>query len=183
MNRTSLTHPLQIASITPAPGYGRIGITLCPGKYDRAAMSGSWDRDLATDLDAIAQWGAAAVLTLVEQHELVLLRVPTLGQEVTDRGMEWFHLPIRDVSVPDQVFENQWSTDGPKLRGLIRSGRDILVHCRGGLGRAGTIGARLLIELGTEPSVAILKVRDVRPCAIETSEQQRYVEGLKPCSD
>ena len=27
---------------------------------------------------------------------------------------------------------------------------DVVVHCRGGLGRAGTVAARLLIELGAE---------------------------------
>ena len=36
---------------------------------------------------------------------------------------------------------------------------DVLVHCRGGLGRAGTIAARLLIELGMEPTKAIASVR------------------------
>lgn len=51
----------------------------------------------------------------------------------------------------------------------------MLVHCRGGLGRAGTIGARLLIELGMEPETAIRRVRAMRPGAIETREQEKYV--------
>src|SRR4051812_4205611 len=44
---------------------------------------------------------------------------------------------------------------------MLRSGRDILVHCRGGLEWAGTIGARLLIELDMEPATAIRQVRAV----------------------
>lgn len=38
-------------------------------------MTGGWDRDLNRDLDAIRDWGAAAVVTLLEPKELTLLRV------------------------------------------------------------------------------------------------------------
>jgi ADP-ribosyl-[dinitrogen reductase] hydrolase len=32
-------------------------------------MSGAWERDLAVDLDSVREWGAAAVVTLLELHE------------------------------------------------------------------------------------------------------------------
>jgi ADP-ribosyl-[dinitrogen reductase] hydrolase len=179
MTRTSVTHPLQIASIPTGEKLGRVGITFCPGKYDEGAASGSWDRDLNLDIDAIRDWGAAAVVTLVESHELALLRVEGLGEAVVRRGMRWFHFPIADVSTPDGDFERRWAVEGEELRALLRGGRDVLVHCRGGLGRAGTIGARLLVELGMEPAEAIRQVRSVRPGAIETSAQERYVRGLQ----
>jgi ADP-ribosyl-[dinitrogen reductase] hydrolase len=178
MKRTSITHPLQIAAISAGPGCGRVGITFCPGKYDRNAMSGNWDRDLSLDLDAIRDWGAAAVVTLVEQQELTLLRVGQLGEEVLRRRMQWFHLPIVDVSTPDDGFELHWNVAGHELRMLLRSGQDVLVHCRGGLGRAGTIAARILVELGMEPATAIRQVRAVRPGAIETREQEKYVLAI-----
>src|SRR5690242_18044735 len=98
MPRTSLTHPLQIATVSAGSDFGRIGITFCPGKYDRQAMTGYWDRDLDLDLDAIRNWGAAAVVTLLEDHEFALLRVEGLGDEVRRRDISWFHLPIADVS-------------------------------------------------------------------------------------
>jgi protein-tyrosine phosphatase len=144
-------------------------------------MTGAWDRDLAIDLDAIRDWGAAAVVTLLEPHEMKLLKVDRLGEEILSRRMEWFHLPIVDVSIPDGRFEKEWREAGERLRSLLRSGRDVLVHCRGGLGRAGTIAARLLIELGMDASKAIADVRAVRPGAIETPDQKRYVLGM-PCS-
>ena len=175
MTRTSLSHPLQIAEVNAAAGQGRIGVTFCPGKCDSHAMTGAWERDLAMDLDAIRVWGATAVVTLLEPHELTLLKVEGLGVEVARRGMTWFHLPIVDVSVPTQTFEAQWEADGRALRALLRSGSDIVVHCRGGLGRAGTIAARLLVELGVAPQTAIAGVRAVRPGAIETRAQETYV--------
>jgi hypothetical protein len=70
MKRTSLTHPLQIAVVSAGPDFGRVGITFCPGKYDRHAMTGEWVRDLSLDLDRVRDWGAAAVVTLLEPKEL-----------------------------------------------------------------------------------------------------------------
>jgi ADP-ribosyl-[dinitrogen reductase] hydrolase len=182
MKKTSVTHPLEIAAISAGPTFGRVGITFCPGKYDQDAKSGYWDRDLSLDLNAIRTWGADAVVTLVEPMELVLLRVENLGEEVRRRKMLWFHLPIVDVSTPDAGFEQHWEVAGDSLRTLLRSGRDVLVHCRGGLGRAGIIGSRLLIELGVEPETAIRCVRAVRPGAIETRDQEKFVLaiGVRP---
>jgi len=132
--RTSQAHPLQIAEVRQADGLGRIGITFCPGKKDSGAMTGAWDRALGLDLDAIRDWGAAAVVTLVEQHEFELLAVAGLGEAVRARHMEWLHLPTRDVSVPDAAFELAWLVAGPQLRARLIDGFDVLVHCRGGLG-------------------------------------------------
>lgn len=180
MNRTSITHPLLIAAVAVAPEFGRVGITFCPGKYDEDGMSGAWDRDLAIDLDAVRDWGARAVVTLLEHHEFILLKVPRLGDEVLRRGMLWFHLPIADASVPDDKFERLWESAGEKLRSILREGSDVLVHCRWGFGRAGMIAARLLIEFGFEPKRAIAMVREVRPGAIETPGQEKYVLDKGP---
>jgi len=169
--RTSQTHPLQIAEVRMSPAYGRIGITFCPGKQDSMASTGAWARDLATDIEAIAAWGARLVLSLVESLELRQLKVPGLGAEVERQGMQWRHLPIADYSVPGKRFEESWLTEGRHIRQVLRAGGDVLVHCKGGLGRAGMIATRLLVELGMPPDDAIAAVRRARPGAIETPAQ------------
>jgi len=178
--RTSHTHPLQIAEVRATPSHGRIGITFCPGKHDRYAYTGAWERDLGIDLDAIAAWGAKLVLTLVEPAELKALKVPQLGHEIRRRGIEWRHLPIADFSVPTQAFEQQWATQGREIREMLRNGDDLLVHCKGGLGRAGMIAARLLAELGMDPEEAIHAIRRARKGAIETPAQLALVRRTKP---
>lgn len=175
--RTSLTHPLQIAEVPAGPGLGRIGITFCPGKHDRAAMSGAWARDLDLDLDAIASWGATHVVTLVEPQELAALKVPELGTQVRARGMDWHPLPIADYSVPTPAFEARWRAEGRVIRSALRAGADVVVHCKGGLGRAGMIAARLLVELGADPKAAVKAVRTARPGAIETPAQLALVRA------
>jgi ADP-ribosyl-[dinitrogen reductase] hydrolase len=179
MTRTSISHPLQIAVVQTLPGHGRIGITFCPGKIQPSAATGAWSRDLSTDIRAIADWGAAAVLTLVEDHELVSLKVEGLGAAVARAHMDWLHAPIPDVGVPSTAFEAPWVETGEGLRDRLRAGFDILVHCKGGLGRAGMIAARLLVELGVDAETAITRVRKARPGAIETSAQEAVVRRTK----
>jgi ADP-ribosyl-[dinitrogen reductase] hydrolase len=176
--RTSQSHPLQIASVQSAPAHGRIGITFCPGKKQTAALTGAWDRDLGLDVEALAAWGAAAVITLIEPHEFEELGVRLLSQTIGDRHMDWLHLPIRDVSVPGAEFEAAWAVHGEGIRARLRDGFDVVVHCKGGLGRAGMIAARLLVELGMNPEQAIAVVRQARPGAIETDGQAAYVRRV-----
>ena len=175
--RTSLTHPLQIAEVPADPGV--IGITFCPGKYQPTALTGSWARDLCLDLDAVRRWGADAVVTLVTAEELRNLRVEAMGAEVAARGMTWLHLPIEDVSTPTVQWETAWREARSALHAILDDGGRMVVHCKGGLGRAGLVAARLLIERGMPPDVAIAAVRDVRKGAIETTAQEAYLHTLR----
>jgi protein-tyrosine phosphatase len=175
--RTSLTHPLLISRID-APGGGVIGVTLCPGKTQGAALTGAWARDLAADIEAIRAWGAALVITLVTDDELRELGVLALGQRVRAAGMAWRHLPILDFAIPTKAWEDAWTTTGPEVHAALDAGGRVLVHCKGGLGRAGSIAARILIERGMAPDAAIAEVRRVRPGAIETGEQEGWLRAV-----
>ena len=175
-SKTSEGDPLRIAAVTPGDDHGRIGITLCPGKTDPDGISGAWARDLDTDLDAIQRWGATAVVSLITDEEVDLLSVRDLPKGVRDRHMEWWHAPIPDGRPPGPEFEDAWAVAGEAIRDRLRLGFDVLIHCRGGLGRAGTIAARLLVELGARPSDAIRRVRDARSrYAIEARSQEVHV--------
>lgn len=181
--RTSITHPLQIAEIQVAAHMGKVGLTLCPGKKQTAALTGAWDRNLRLDLDAIQAWNAAAVATLVETHELNRLKVPELGHEIRSRHIDWHHLPITDRGVPCAQYETAWEEVGEGLRARLRSGFNVLVHCMGGLGRAGTIACRLLVELGWSAADAVAEVRRVRPGAIETEDQLSFVHACSAIAE
>lgn len=172
--RSSSSHPLQIAALA-VPGGGSLGLTFCPGKCGPSLFGHMWQRDLDADLDVIHKWGARVVVTLVEGFELEALQVAALGQAVASRGMRWLHLPIVDVGVPSSAFERAWREELPVLLATLEQGGKVLVHCKGGLGRAGMVAAFLLIETGDPPEAAIRKVRAVRPGAIETTAQERYV--------
>ena len=181
MAKTSLSHPLKVDTVSVPESTGVIGLTFCPGKQHRGLNSGEWRRDLCIDLDAIKAFGAAALVTLMEEHEMAQVHVPAtqLKSETAARGLEWHHLPITDVSVPGGAFEDLWTYAGLRLAGLLRSGEKVVIHCLGGLGRTGTIAGRLLVELGVEPAAAVQMIRRARKGSIETSAQEKYVLDTK----
>lgn len=176
--RTSATHPLRINTFTIPWGTGKVGLTFCPGKKGDAIYGGAWNRDLEQDLAVIRAWGADAVVTLLEEHEFVLLGVPDLPEVMTKQPFQWFCLPIRDSDIPDERFEIAWPEVFRKVENILKMGGGVVIHCRGGLGRSGLVAARLLVEEGMTPDEAILLVRRVRPGAIETWEQESYVREL-----
>ena len=180
MALTSYTSPLRIDSVSPDHCSGIIGMTLCPGKKEANAISGDWDRDLDLDLKRINDWGAVALVSLMEKEEMAWYGVAMLPEKAVQSGLDYYHLPIVDMDIPDEYFEDCWQTTGTNLRNYLVSGKSIVIHCLGGLGRTGTIAARLLVELGTDPETAIRRIRTTRPGAIQSIMQETYVRCCKP---
>ena len=181
MKKTSETHPLRIDTIPVGSFGGLIGMTLCPGKKIDSAISGAWERDLDADFAAIAYWGADLILSLMEPHEFAQLGVPEFARRIP-AGVAHIVLPIVDGGVPSGTWERAWMKEGPRLRERLALGGRILIHCRGGLGRTGIVAARLLVEFGEEPAVAMRRVRAARPDAIENRRQEEYVLRQRPLS-
>ncbi len=177
MAKTSDTHPLRIDSLQIPHVKGELGLTFCPGKKGKGLYSGNWDRDLDKDLSEIEQWGAQALVSLIEDHEFDLLGVADFSERVARKNLQWFNLPIVDVSTPDDRFESDWATAGYRIRGILCRGGKVVLHCRGGLGRTGLLAARILVDFGLEPDQAMEQVRQARPGAIETLEQEQHVHA------
>ena len=179
MKRTSESHPLFINGVAVPGTKGMIGMTLCPGKVQKNGITGEWSRDLPTDLQAIQDWGASSLVTLMEHHELKAFKVQGLADQIP-ADMVHLSLPIPDGGVPDEAWERSWTEAGPQLRAELSQGKKVVIHCLGGLGRTGTLAARLLVEFGMEPKEAIQAVRKSRPGAIENKTQEQYVLKQKP---
>jgi len=130
---------------------------------------------LELDLDEISDWGANGLVCLLEPHELDMHRISNLGAEVESRGMWYKHLPIVDMGVPDQPFEDTWAVEGERIRHALRIGERVVFHCYAGLGRTGMIAARILVELGMDHEEAINEVRSTNRRRIQTKGQSNYV--------
>jgi ADP-ribosyl-[dinitrogen reductase] hydrolase len=150
------------------PGGGRLGMTHCPGRLD----------SLANDLDTIRDWGAVAVVTLMETEELAQADAANVGVLLQARGIAWHHAPIEDYAPPGPAFEQAWLHVCPALLTHFAAGHGVLLHCFGGLGRTGTVAARLLVELGEPPQEAIARIRQTRPGTIETAAQEAHVLAI-----
>ena len=176
--RTSETHPLIISGIKHPAFSGEIGITLCPGKYQPTSWSGGWNRNLDQDISVLKSEGISTVVSLVEQVEMDFLRVPNLGQAIIQQGIDWIHLPFRDTTAPDNAWTTRFNTVKGGLIDSIQSGERIMVHCKGGLGRAGTVTALLLIELGLVVDDAISLVRKIRGADCINPKQEDFLRSL-----
>ena len=172
-HRTSASHPLRIAEIE-VPDGGTIGLTLAPGKHQLCAMSGTWQRDLATDLDVIQAWRADMVVSVLEPPEFEELGIEQLPRAVATRGMRWLHLSITDLCAPSTTFLEQWPVHSIALRKELFVGNRVLIHCKGGLGRSGTVAAMLLMDWDQRTAAdAIAKVREARgPKAIDPTQDE-----------
>lgn len=152
-------------------------MTTCPGKKS-FGISGLHDRDLEMDLEVIRRWGAEVLVSLIEEHEYYEVGIGNFTRMVP-KGILHLRLPIEDMGIPDRVWEQKWEREGPIIRSVLKRGGKVCIHCMGGLGRTGMVAARLLVEFGMHPDHAIRAIREARPGAIQTQEQEDYVRSFE----
>lgn len=180
--RTSTSHPLRVdwVELSGVPGLqdaaasgGRLGMTLLPGKQ-RDGWSGLHWRDLETDTKRLSrEHRADTFLLLVEDHELDGARISNFAEVMAAHGVELVRFPIRDVDVTDDVAGLRTVLQEMRMR--VEAGKRVVVACRGGLGRTGTIVGCMLRDVGLDANAAIAITRAARHGTIETPEQERFV--------
>jgi protein-tyrosine phosphatase len=174
--RTSKTHPIRVDFLRsdPALGSGRIGMTLAPGKNGPGAAC-IWERDLDADLDRlVGKYDARVLVSLLRPTEYALLGIDDLADRAAAHQLEFRKYPITDAGVPSSVT---WAAKlVQEILERVRSGDTVVVHCRGGLGRAGLVAACCLTAVGYDAVRAMAMVREVRsPAAIETLGQEHFI--------
>jgi ADP-ribosyl-[dinitrogen reductase] hydrolase len=165
--------PLHIDSVDAGNG-ARLGMSHCPGRR-RSGVDSDLRADLRADLQTIRDWGASTLLSLVEADEFARLGVPDFAAEMARSGLLWLHVPIVDMQTPGESAMAAWREQRGALRAALQRGDKVLVHCAYGLGRTGTLVARLLVERGVDAGEAIERVRRARPGTIETAAQAAFV--------
>ncbi len=174
-----LSGPLRIDEVE-APGGAVLGMVHMPGRNHLDARGRRWIRNLADDVAHIVTWAPAYVVSLNEAHEFPKLGVPEYAETMQGGTFIWAHLPVPDMQPPADAFKIAWATHGKGILRTLGDGGRMLFHCAGGLGRTGTLVARLLVETGIDPADAIALVRASRPGAIETREQEAFVHAARP---
>ncbi len=174
--RTSKSHPLRLDGLPL--GAGRLSLTFCPGKRQPDSLSGGWSRDLDADLDALRAAGVDLVVSLVTDAEMAALGTAGLGEGVRRRGMAWLHLPFPDGTAPDAAWLARWDREAsPRLHQALDAGRHVLIHCKGGIERAPTVAALLLLERGDGLAEALTLLRSARPGAQPLAAQRALLAG------
>ena len=171
--RTSITDPIMIDQITELGLRGSLGITFAPGKHATSAFGAPWRRDLQIDLDRmVAIYRLDTLFSLIEDTELEKFNITHLVEEANKRNITVYRSPIVDTKAPKMTQAIQMVQIAIPL---LQSGKNIAFHCRGGLGRAGTMSACTLVALGFHPKDAIKKVRAHRKHAVENIYQEQFI--------
>lgn len=172
-----MNEPIAIDNVK-APGGGRIGLVHCPGTGAYGVLPEDRRAALDVDLVTLRQWGASSLVTLLQPLEMRALGVEDIGERAAAAGLRWWHLPITDGCAPEASFEDAWVDAGRALHETLGEAGRIVLHCRAGVGRTGTVAARLLIERGVAPEAAVVAIRRARPGSIESREQMEWVMHL-----
>lgn len=134
---------------------------------------GDYARDLATLID----WAPGLVITMTGQAELVASGAGGLGADLEAAGIGWRHVALPDFGVPDAVTDALWPAVAAEARAVLQVGGGVVAHCMGGCGRSGMALLRLMVEMGEDAEAALARLRDVRPCAVETGEQLAWARA------
>jgi ADP-ribosylglycohydrolase/protein-tyrosine phosphatase len=173
--KTSTTHPIEVDWVLHKMGNGdgSLGITFAPGKKSSSRDGIPWDRNLNQDLDRLKSIHQVdALISVVENHELKTLQIPKLVSEANFRRIAVLRSPIVDGSVPTLEQAKQIIQFALTM---TFAGQRVVIHCKGGLGRAGTLCACALIHFGYSPEESISIVRESRKGAVENSDQEKFV--------
>jgi protein-tyrosine phosphatase len=127
--------------------------------------------------DEISSWhreGIAVVLSLLTPEEEHDLDLETEKQAAKAQGIEFLSFPIPDREVPRS--EAAMTSALEALNAALSSGKNVLVHCRQGVGRTGLVAACLLVSRGLTPETAVSRLSAARGIAVpETSEQRDWI--------
>jgi len=171
--------PNRIDTVAVPGSVGCMGLVACPGVRVHQT-TGVSRKHLLADVEALKEWGANGVVSFIEAHEFKMNKVEELPMLLHKEGIWWRHLPIIDMAIPNQEFENQWAVEGERIRHALRIGERVALHCYAGLGRTGMIGARVLVEMGVDSEKAIKAVRATNKNRIQTKRQSQFVRNITP---
>ncbi len=154
-------------------------------------LEGHWPGKLALEArprggdwldEELAEWkraGVNEVVSLLTSDEEEDLKLSGEADKTMHHGMEFTSLPIQDRRIPES--ETRLEEILAKMNRQLSSGKNLLVHCRQGVGRTGLVAACLLIKNGMSPGAAVEAVSAARGIPIpETQEQRDFIERYAP---
>ena len=132
-----------------------------------------WFRDLCIDLDRLKSfYQTDIIVSFIEDAEMVYLQIPDISIRSEERGIPYYRFPLADGTAPKT---KQIREVVGVLLPLVRAGKNVVLHCRGGLGRAGTFAACILVAIGLTAENAMEQTRKARVGAIENIQQEKAI--------
>ena len=151
----------------PGPWNGRLAIMARPRGGDWLEDEArSWRRD-----------GIDMVVSLLEEEEETQLSLLEEGNAARSSDVQFISFPIPDRGVPAST--QAALTLVTDIERALEAGRNVAIHCRQSIGRAGLIAAAVLVASGVDPDQALETLSSARGAIVpETPEQREWVRRL-----
>ena len=136
---------------------------ILPDRLAGAARPGLF-HPLDEDLSELSRRGIRWIVSLTER--------PLETPPSSEIGV--IHFPVQDMGAPTSP-----ATTHELCARILRAVDDsegVLLHCRAGLGRTGTLLACCLVERGFEPRAAIDEMRRINRLFIQSLVQEAFIE-------
>lgn len=108
---------------------------------------------------------------------IINLREPDYSDRINLPDLPIYHIPIKDMQTPTRTQVTEFLTT---VQYHFERGEPVYVHCTAGCGRTGTMVSIWLISLREYDTIdeTIGKLRELRPCSIETDKQMAFVQEI-----
>jgi len=150
-------------------GIGKIGMMPRP-------KGGLWLED---EIQKLYSYEATVIVSLLEKEEIEELDLTNEAILCKQKELTYFNFPIKDVSVPESRLEFVAFVD--QLIRILKKGKNIVIHCRMGIGRTSMLTAGILIALKIKESDTVFEyLSEIRTLNVpDTSEQIDWVLSEK----
>jgi len=145
-----------------------------PGRVALAARprGGDWLQD---DMADWKREGVGMVLSLLTPGEEKDLDLHGEAPAAKTQGLKFYSFPIPDRQVPSSEAKLAEALEAATRS--LQSAKNVVIHCRQGIGRSGLVAACLLVRKGMSPGAAVDKVSAARGIRVpETEEQREWID-------
>jgi len=151
----------------PGPWRGRIGIAPRP-------RGGDW---LDDEMRALKRAQVDVVVSMLTDPEVDELGLTNEADAANTAGLGFRRLPILDRGVP----ESRSALEGLvcELTAELDDGKNVVVHCRQGIGRSSVLVASIFVcaSVGVDHAFEIIEAARGRPVP-DTTEQKDWIRGF-----
>ena len=123
--------------------------------------------DEREDMDFLKAAGINLIVSLTEDP---------LPFDAKAYGFETLHFPIPDMHVPQSPAQTEKLCK--RIDQALAQKQGVLLHCKHGTGRTGTLLACVLILQGRSANEALLEIRKVLSYYVANSLQERFLQSF-----
>ena len=158
-----------------------------PGRFAAGEYPGAWERgEAAARLRTLLQAGIDCFIDLTQPDEGLEPYAAIAAQEAGRLGTEFVHArhSIADMSVPRRPRQTAGILNA--IDEALDDGRNVYVHCWGGIGRTGTVVGCWFVRHGMTGDEALAQIaerwqgmekRYRHPRSPQTARQRAYVRN------